>query len=446
MNTPRKIRMATVGSAVLAAMTLLTGCAGGGTPTAGAPNTERPENEIHVKVFGDAAAKVEREAAERFNETSSVKVVIDNGPAAGNDYINQVRSQIGTKDSPDIFMSWGAANIQPYIKAGALMDLNDFVAKDPKLKDSFLPSVFQEEVVDGKTYGIPMRGVGPVVLYYNKAVLEQAGLQPPKTFEDLKSQIQPLKDAGVTPIALGGADKWPDLMWFEYLYSRLAGNEQVAKGLAGDTSVWESQQSKDALSSLSSLIDEGAFGTTYQSVKYGSDGSPKLLSTGKAAYELMGNWNYATIAGDDPTFAETDLGWIPFPSMDGDGQPTELVGNLSNYYNVAADTRYPDTVAKFLASLYSDEFVKGQLAIGNLPPTTNAGSLLNDVPDLTASGKEFLNFQLEVMEEASSFQLSWDQAIAAESKETLNNGIAAFFGKTMDQDQFISMMQSLKHD
>jgi hypothetical protein len=53
---------------------------------------------------------------------------------------------------------------------------------------------------------------------------------------------------------------------------------------------------------------------------------------------------------------------------------------------------------------------------------------------------------LEVMEEASSFQLSWDQAIAAESKETLNNGIAAFFGKTMNHDQFISMMQSLKHD
>lgn len=446
MNALRKGRMVAVSAAFLTAMTLLAGCSGGGGATAGAPNNDRPADEIHVKVFGDAAAKVEKAAADRFNQTSSVKVVVDNGPAAGNDYINQVRSQIGTKDSPDIFMSWGAANIQPYIKAGALMDLNDAIAKDPKLKSSFLPSVFKEEVVDGKTYGIPMRGVGPVVLYYNKAVLQKAGLQPPKSFDDLMSQVSTLKAAGVTPIALGGADKWPDLMWFEYLYSRLAGNDQVAKGLAGDKTVWESQQSKDALSSLTKLIDAGAFGTTYESVKYGSDGSPKLLSTGKAAFELMGNWNYSTIAGDDPAFAEKDLGWIPFPSMNGNGQAGELAGNLSNYYNVAADTRYPDTVAKFLATLYSDEFVKDQLSIGNLPPTTNAGDLLNQVPTLTASGKDFLTFQLGIMHDAPSFQLSWDQAIAAESKETLNNGIAAYFGKTMNQDQFISMMQSLKHD
>jgi xylobiose transport system substrate-binding protein len=444
-NSSRRGARLVIATAVVAVAAVLAGCSGATSSSSSLkPNLSRPANEIHVYALGDAAAAVEQAAATRFNKTSKVKVIVDKGPTASTDYSANIRSGLGTSKAPDVFMTYGAAGIKPYIDAKALYPLDSFIKTNPKLKSSFLPSVFNEEVVGGKSYGIPMRGVGPVVLYYNKSVLASAGLKPPTSYQDLLSQVSTLKSAGVTPIALGGADKWPTLMWFEYFYTREVGNADVSKALAGDKSVWASNASKKALTDLRKLVDSGAFGTNYQSVHYGTDGSPKLLSTGKAAYELMGNWNYGTIAGDNADFAANDLGWTTFPTVGGSNSD-DLAGNLSNYYNVAADTRYPDTVASFLTELYSDEFVKGELAIGNLPPTTNAGDLIDSTPGLTPSAKSFLEFQLSIIKKAPSFKLSWDQDVAVASAAPLLNALSSYFSGDSDQSTFISAVQSLKN-
>ena len=65
------------------------------------------------------------------------------------------------------------------------MPLDGFIAKDPGLKSNFLPSVFNTAVVDGKPYGVPMRGTQPVLLFNNKKVLADAGITAPKTWDDL---------------------------------------------------------------------------------------------------------------------------------------------------------------------------------------------------------------------------------------------------------------------
>ena len=441
-NRPRRsVRIVSLGASVLLATGVLAGCAGGGaTGDTGAPNDDRPEGEIHVLVLGDAAATAEQAAADRFNETSDVKVVIDTGATAGSEYTTAVRNSIGTASAPDVFMSWGAANIQPLVDAGALMSLNDFIDDDPKLQSSFLPSVFDEEVIDGDAYGIPMRGVAPTFLYYNKQVLADAGLEPATTWEELLDQVSTLKEDGVIPIGLAGADKWPTQMWYQYAFARIVGAEDVKKGLSGDADVWASDASKQALQDLTDLVDAGAFGNNFDSVSYGTDGSAALLRTGKSAYELMGTWHFATVAGGDPEFVKDGLGWVAFPSM-GAENPDDIAGNLSNFYNVAADTRYPDTVREFLAELYSDDFLNDQLALGNLPPTTNAADLIAADADLDETNKEFLTFVVGLVSDAPSFQLSWDQVVSAANQTPLQNAMADYFNGTIDADAWISAVQ-----
>jgi xylobiose transport system substrate-binding protein len=436
----RSVRIASLGAAFLLGAGMLAGCAGGSAGGADAPNTDRPEGEIHVLVLGDAAATAEQAAADRFNETSDVKVVIDNGATAGSEYTTAVRNSIGTASAPDVFMSWGAANIQPLVDAGALMSLNDFIDDDPKLQSSFLPSVFDEEVIDGDAYGIPMRGVAPTFLYYNKQVLADAGLEPATTWEELLDQVSTLKDNGVIPIGLAGADKWPTQMWYQYAFARIVGAEDVNKGLGGDADVWASDASKEALQDLTDLVDAGAFGNNFDSVSYGTDGSAALLRTGKSAYELMGTWHFATVAGGDPEFVKDGLGWVAFPSM-GAENADDIAGNLSNFYNVAADTRYPDTVREFLAELYSDDFLNDQLALGNLPPTTNAADLIAADADLDETNKEFLTFVVGLVSDAPSFQLSWDQVVSAANQTPLQNAMADYFNGTIDADAWISAVQ-----
>ena len=435
MNKPSPRTTVLAAASVLALGLTLTGCAGGGDSA----SSNRPENEVHVLVYGDASNDVENAMVERFNETSDVKVVLDTIPGA--DYQQKLQTVMSTDAAPDIFFNWGGGSIKDFVDADLLMPLDDFIGEDPGLKDNFLPSVYDVATVDDTPYGIPMRGTQPVMLFNNKEVLASVGItESPKTWDDLLDAVDKLKAAGKTPIALGGGDEWPTQMWFSYVYDRVAGPELFQSALDGDTDVWESDESREALGMLRDLVDAGAFGTNFQSVKFTDGGSPALLAGGQAGFELMGSWEYATIQDTNPEFAANGLGWSTFPEIEGgEGDPANLVGNTNNYYSVLKDTRYPDTVRDFLKLMYSDEFVQEQLAIGNLPTTTNTEQFLDQ-----AANPEYAKFQYGLVEDAPNFQLSWDQAYPPAATPTIHSAVSDFFAGSIDEDGFISAMQSLK--
>ncbi|MFF7203056.1 ABC transporter substrate-binding protein [Streptomyces sp. NPDC008141] len=423
---------ATVIGGVALAMTLsLSACGADSDGSAGGAD------EIHVLVYGDAANKVEKQLVDTFNKTSDVKAVLDTIPGA--DYQAKLQTVISGKQAPDVFFNWGGGSIKPFVDAGLLMPLDDFIAKDQSLKDKFLPSVFNTAVVDGKPYGVPMRGTQPVMMFHNKKVLADAGITPPKTWDELLAAVKTLKGKGVTPIALGGGDKWPTQMWYQYVYDRVAGPELFQKAMTGDKSAWESAESKKALSLIKELVDVGAFGTNYDSVKFTDGGSPALLATGKAAFELMGSWEYSTLQDAHPDFAKSDLGYGTFPTVSGGkGDPGNLAGNTNNYYSVLKKTKHPEAVAGFLKLMYSDEFVKAQLSIGNLPTTTNTPDFLD-----TAASPEYSKFQYDLVAKAPAFQLSWDQAYPPAATTTIHAAVQQFFNGQIDADAFIKQMQSL---
>ncbi|MFC5907185.1 ABC transporter substrate-binding protein [Streptacidiphilus monticola] len=410
----------------------LTACGSGSGSSAGGDS-----GVIHVLVYGDASNKVEKQIVDTFNKTSKVKAVLDTIPGA--DYQAKLNTIINTPQAPDIFFNWGGGSIQPYVKSGLLLPLDDMIAKDPGLKSNFLPSVFNTAVIDGKSYGIPMRGTQPVLLFNNKKVLADAGLSVPKTWDDLLNAVKVLKAKGITPIALGGGDQWPTLMWYEYVFDRVAGPGLFQKVLAGDKSAWASDDAKKALGMLKQLVDAGAFGSNFDSVKFTDGGSPALLAKGKAAFELMGSWEYATQQDANPDFAKNDLGYSNFPSIaGGKGDPADVVGNTNNFYSVLKKTKHPDAAAAFLKLMYSDDFVKAQLAIGNLPTTTNTEQFLD-----TSASPDYSKYQYNLVKAAPSFQLSWDQAYPPAANTPIHTAVQEFFDGKLDADGFIKAMQAL---
>jgi xylobiose transport system substrate-binding protein len=395
------------------------------------------DGKIHVLVYGDASNKVEKQIVATFNKTSDVKAVLDTIPGA--DYQQKLQTIINTPQAPDVFFNWGGGSIQPFVKADLLMPLDDFIKDDPSLKSDFLPSVFNSAVVGGKAYGIPMRGTQPVLLFNNKKVLADAGVQPPQTWDELLSTVKKLKTKGVTPIALGGGDQWPTLMWFEYVYDRVAGPELFQKALGGDKSAWASADSKKALGMLKQLVDAGAFGTNFDSVKYTNGASPALVARGKAGFELMGSWYYAQQQQDAKAFAAKGLGYTTFPTITGGkGDSADVVGNTNNFYSVLKKTKHPKAVEQFLKLMYSDEFVKAQMAIGNLPTTTNTEKFLD-----TSASPAYSHFQYDLVKKAPSFQLSWDQAYPPSAITPIHQAVQQFFNGQIDADGFIKAMQAL---
>jgi hypothetical protein len=285
------------------------------------------------------------------NKTSKVKVKLVSDP--GTDYANKLRSAMGSPRAPDVFFNWGGGSIKPYVDAKQLVDLTSTVKNDAELKDGFLPSIMTAGGLDGKIYGVPMRGMQPVMLFCNKTLFAENKLEAPKTWEDLQKAITTFKAKGITPFALGGADKWPELMWMEYLLDRIGGPEVFQKIQNGDSSGWGDPAVLKAAQTVKELIDQGAFGKSFNSVDYGNGGAPTLLNKGKAAVHLMGSWEYSTQLGNGitwqrvPGIGRTGAGMEPFPVTAVGQSPGGSGPRLE--YRVSLLTTGPVTVHVYLS-------------------------------------------------------------------------------------------------
>lgn len=179
---------------------------------------------ITVWTLQDTALNpVQKAQTDAFNKAqSAVSATIQT--FVNDPYKQKLQTAIGSPQAPDVFLNWGGGNLATYVTAGQVADLSDALNSDSTWKSAFLPSVLAAGQIDGKYYGVPMEGVQPVSLFYNKTEFAKAGITAaPATWADLLTDVAALKAKGVTPIALAGSQAWTELMWMEYLLDRVGG-------------------------------------------------------------------------------------------------------------------------------------------------------------------------------------------------------------------------------
>ena len=207
--------------------------------------------------------------------------------------------------------------------------------------------------IDGKQYGVPFN-LGMVGVWYRKSLFEKAGIDgPPATWASSSQDVQTLKDAGITPLAVGEKDKWPGMFWWANLSLRIAGKDAMAK--AGEDGSFDSPGFVKAGEELKKLIDMKPFQDGHLAAPWdGAGGEAAEVGNGKAAMDLMGQWAPSTFAANTKETDEmlADLGWFPFPTVDGGaGQPSEQFGG-GDGFAIGKDAP-PEAVdfVKFLVTL-----------------------------------------------------------------------------------------------
>lgn len=370
--------------------------------------------------------KVEEASLDRFNDTDSATARLE---TFGNDpYKDRLRTALGSGNPPDVFFNWGGGNLKEYVDADAVHDITPLLENNPELKDAFIPSVLDVGKIGDKYYGVPMRGTQPVVLYYNKKLFDDAGVQPPETYADLLDLVDTFKQEGVTPISLAGSQAWTELMWAEYLLDRTAGPEVFQAIRDGEGDGWKHPAVLESLTKLKELVDRGAFGKDFESVGYDEGGSSALLAQGKAAMHLMGSWEYTNQLNESPDFVKNgDLGWVPFPAIEGGkGDASNVVGNPANLYSISARSDNTEAAEKFLSTqMHSQEYVDELIEIGDVPVVTGIEDKL-----AKTDNSEHATWLYELVLDAESFQLSWDQDLpSAEATKMLEQLAALFLGE-----------------
>lgn len=336
-------------------------------------------------------------------------------PIQNEQFNTKIPLALQSDDPPDIYQQWGGGAEATQVQSGRLMDMTE--ATSGWIGE--LGNAAKGWQVDGKQYGVPF-DLHTVGFWYRTDLFARAGITaPPATMEEFNAAVSKLKAAGITPIAVGSKDKWPDAFYWEYFALRECSTETIQKAIA-------EQKTEDACfvkagEDLKALLDTQPFQNGFQGTpaQQGAGSSAGLVANGKAAMELQGDWEMAVMPSlaTDKDFA-SKLSWFPFPSVPGGaGEPGATLGGGDGFScTTEATAACPD----FLRYLASAEVQKKLVTTktATLPVNPAANSAVSD-PSLKKV--------LEHSQQAPFTQTYFDQALPTSVGRALNDAIADFF-------------------
>ncbi|HZU92933.1 MAG TPA: extracellular solute-binding protein [Microbacterium sp.] len=409
-------------SAVALGSLVLTGCAGGSTD-AGADG-EVTLTMWHNSTTGDGKQYWD-DAAAAFHEENP-KVTIKVTSVQNEDMDGKLQTAVNSGDMPDIFMARGGGKLADIVSAGKVKDLTGLI--DDDVKTALGDAPFSAFTIDGKIYGMPS-AVLPGGIFYSKDLFAQAGIsEEPKTLDDLEAAVDKLKAAGIAPIALGAKDAWPAAHWF-YFFAVRACSQDIVQNLATKPDFsdpcWLEAAENLADFAATEPFNDGFLTTTAQQ---GANSSAGLLANHQAAMELMGAWDVGVIASLTPDEKPlADLGWFPFPEVDGgDGEPGAMMGGVDGY-SCAADS--PKACEEFLNFVSSKTWQEGYAkAFQTIPASQEAKGAVTD-PSLVPL--------LEAYSSAPYVSLWLDTALGQNVGNALNTGIVEMLAGQGDPQKLV---------
>ncbi len=311
----------------LAAIGLLAAACGGGaspTPTT-APSASQPASTgepspspvggytgpdvtITYAIWGDPAELKSQQAIVDSFHAANPRITVDVSVSDWDAYWDKVQTGLAGGAAPDVFAMDGPL-FPDYQSRGVLLDLKPFIDRDAydlgQLTDQ---GVADFTTADGGQYGIP-RDLNTIVLYYNKAMFDAAGLAYPDESWDWAKLVEVAHQLTKDENGDGTVDQWgfyTETTDMENYWSSLVwqnGGDILAAD--GKTTALGTAQAAGGIQFLQDLIWKEK--VMAEPALFAETGD--AFEQGKAAMEANGSWLVPT-----HTAAGIDLGVAPLPS------------------------------------------------------------------------------------------------------------------------------------
>lgn len=312
---------------------------------------------------------------------------------------------------PDILFSFGGGVYAEQADAGVLQDIGEMTPST--CTENHSEAGLGAFTRDGMLNGLPMYAA-EVVLWYNKALADQVGIDVAgiKTWSEFLDAVAQAKAAGVTPIIVGGKDKWPLHFYYSMLALRMLGAEGIAQAATGEDGGYASEGWVAVGREFERLIALDPFQPGFEDAGY--EKAAALFGDSGGLFHLMGNWDYNTTKAVSTTgdgIADDNLGLTAFPTVEGGaGAPNDTFGGINGWV-VTKDA--------------SQEAVDFLCFLVNRENQTKAGELGFWIPVAKGSAGGIANpFFKQVSENLAAsghHQLFLDQALGAAVGSTIND-------------------------
>ncbi|WP_457963892.1 extracellular solute-binding protein [Arthrobacter sp. D1-29] len=286
---------------------------------------------------------------------SQAGVSIKRETIPGKSLIAKVLQQASSKTLPDVLML-DNPDLQQIAGTGALAPLSDF-----KISTDGYP----EGILSAGTYKDEVYGLAPTVntiaLFYNKDVLAQAGVTPPKTWEELKAAAAKLTSGDQYGLAFNANATYEGTWQFlPFMWSNGGDEKNIA-----------TSETAEALQLWTDLVDSGSVSSS--ALNWTQADVNDQFVAGKAAMMVNGPWQIPVLDKQ----AALQYGVVDIPVKD---SSKTAVGPLGGEVWTVPQTGNKDRQAKaaeVVACMNSDE---NQLAMAKAR---------NTIPSKTAVAAQF---------------------------------------------------------
>ncbi|MGN9810735.1 ABC transporter substrate-binding protein [Micromonospora sp. BQ11] len=198
------------------------------------------------------------------------------------DYYNKLPGAASSGNGPDIAVMH-MDQLATFAARGVITELDD-VAKNLELSEGdFAPTVWKGGLYNEKRYGIPL-DMHPLGFYYNKAVMQKAGLdpnKPPTTRDEYTAALTELKKSGVQGFWVSPFQFTGGLTFYSLLH-QWGGSVFDAEAR---TATFNSDQAVEACTWLTDMVKQG-----FSPANVGQDADYLAFKSGKNAFNWNGIW------------------------------------------------------------------------------------------------------------------------------------------------------------
>ena len=338
-------------AATLTALMTVAACTGGSTASpggggasgspAGTGGTGFDPNSIEgdLVMSGWSAGAVEAPILEQLLEDFQVaypNIKVRFEPVAG-EYPAAMAAKFSAAEPPDLF--YVDSSLAPtWIDDDLLEPLDEYLAKSgfdvSQFYDGYL-NAFKGP--DGEIFGLPKDG-NTLAMAYNTAMLEEAGVEPPTTHEELVAAADALKANGVeAPLCLSST-----------MDRALAFVYQNGGSLFNEDKTAATIDSPESVAGIDWYLNLFKNGQGQRPADLGVDWCGQALGEEKSAIIFEGGWvdPYMT-----DTFPEVEYAWAEMP--EGAGGKATLAFTVS--YSIGADSKNKDASWVLLSYLTGTE-------------------------------------------------------------------------------------------
>jgi ABC-type glycerol-3-phosphate transport system substrate-binding protein len=425
--------LAAVGAA---AITVLAGCAGsaavspatspagtapgasvGASAPGSAPATPAASNDHVLRVAmgspGEAQIRVWDDVAKQYMAAHPETKVEMNYQQDDLYETIGLQQLLAGRNAPDIYFEWTGERLRTRLADGYAADITDAFKSGP-LAGLFDDATLAQYTVDGKVVMVPYSADVTTVIWYDKAILTTAGLQPPATWADLLAACDALNGKGIVPIALGNKDLWPAGNWLGHMASRVVGEDVYSQTLGG-TGKFSTPEWEAAFGHIKELADHKCVNETANSID--DNAGAQLFFQEKAAMHPIGSWLVSWALDEAP---DLDFDYVNLPAIpDGKGNQNSVIGVATGYV-INAKSPKQQEAAEFMALLNNDANVQAliQAEVTPLAKSASAGTTID-----TRSAK-----LTQLLNEAPAIVLPPDTGYDLKTADALYSAIASVLG------------------